>query len=508
LPVECGASSFRLKNARELLQAGIASAVPWRIQHVADTVRLLACAKYTSTEAPCAPGLAQSLLDSWTSVGIFGTPSGFGFVDASAACTSGAPEVRRGAWLMDLDTVVLQPLQMQLRTSGHVYSTMHAEINPRFGVTELKLLMDPVRVPGAMEWQALPAFFPAGSKDLADLVAFIFGRITSPDRWPYRVVMEKVTRVIAANGHTCDMRDPNGFAPIKPRHKVLIFNQSKAVPTVQDVLTGRGYSDSAASAASAASAVGNSGVDGLCGVDSFGGPSSFGTSACFAVNVVAFSRKDKHGMEELPGIKQGSFYQQVLAHIGVRPHSADSFPAQFERCTLKMNVGDTIASAIRPSRRVRCKTPQSRNAATYEPMRLACKNHLDFDAFLAVAATNRGVATWPVAVSYYSIRNSMLWTMHNMRDAIPLDARQRLLGHSFALLHRLFGVARTPLDVKRSADTCLCLAASLHDIGCSSDLVVEPIRDAHSSNCDRAAFIAAELLFLRYLAKASASPGR
>ena len=271
LPVETCSPNFTLMDARELLPEATAKARldngnachAMKIQHVSDVVRFRACKKYPSSSPPFETDL-MSFVDDWTA-SVFSTNAaatqsaasavGLGHVATDSASAVGlghvagdsasaVGHVRTGAWFSDLDTVLLRPLLMQLRTSGGVYATMPAESNPRFKQTDLTFLTRPVRTPGAREWQALPAYFCEGSQELDDLLYHVGHLLKIDAQWPYRTVMQALTTTIRVNGHTCDILPPEAFAPIRQRDSLNIFKAGWSVAGNPDVVMPRGHPDS------------------------------------------------------------------------------------------------------------------------------------------------------------------------------------------------------------------------------------------------------------------------
>ena len=235
-------------DARELLSENLVvsrlnmrdTRHPMRIQHVSDIVRLAACKKYPSSAPPFDTDVWRSV-DVWTAAS-FSTNTaatahgGNGLSAVGLGLVTGDPKdsasavgpVRTGAWFADLDTVLLRPMIMRLRTSGGVYATMPAEECARFNQTELQFLTRPVRTPGAMEWQAFPAYFCEGSNDLKGILGYAVDLIEGGGAWPYRAVMQRLTETIRANGHTCDILPPEVFSPIRLPDALKIFSKPKA----------------------------------------------------------------------------------------------------------------------------------------------------------------------------------------------------------------------------------------------------------------------------------------
>ena len=124
------------KQAKARIAEPPTSFEPMRVQHVSDFVRFLACKKYTASDGPVG-GDILTVVDDW-SASVFditlqssnvasavgdplgtasavGDPLGAGSqVDPSRAETSKLA-VRKGAWVIDLDAIIVRPLRMKLR---------------------------------------------------------------------------------------------------------------------------------------------------------------------------------------------------------------------------------------------------------------------------------------------------------------------------------------------------------------------------------------------------------
>ena len=127
-----------------------------------------------------------------------------------------------------------------------------------------------------------------------------------------------------------------------------------------------------------------------------------------------------------------------------------------------------------------------------------------------VTATNRGVATWPVAVCYFGIRQSIMAWVRSF-PGLNSASRHILLGTSYQLIERAFASAVNASAVFASAresklygDVCVSIALPPSNVDGDRDEMRGSIRNAYASRADKATFILAELQLLRHFAKACA----
>ena len=220
----------------------------------------------------------------------------------------------------------------------------------------------------------------------------------------------------------------------------------------------------------------------------------------YAINMYWCSRKNKLDIPS-PAIDSGSLYQQILAHIGLRPQVVDEYPACFLMCSTTAAVDQRTPVAIRGVRapRLNAKTPDVGPARKMESLRFALK-FVDTNAFLCTAASARGLNVWASAVAYFRVRKAMRVRVVALKG-VDVASRHLLLGTSYQVWHCAFTPWNVTVGHRTFGDACVVIAMSLANVTCDVEKVRHEIRCSNAgSPADKRAFVAAELGVFRAVA--------
>jgi len=222
LPDATPCGPILVQNAGELWPAQAAATHLaeniWQIQHVADYVRLLACARRTSSVPPAS---LQRLRKSASAHALGGSG-----LAASASADIGAPiEVQAGAWFADLDNVWLNPRRYLPSKSGHLFALMPGTIAPWFGLDEHHYLCNWIGFPGQQAFFSTPDYYPAGSAVLSSIIAGVQARWLKSAKNHYNWVMYLMRDEVCKAGLHLDYVPHAEFNPVgaTAQHQGVLF---------------------------------------------------------------------------------------------------------------------------------------------------------------------------------------------------------------------------------------------------------------------------------------------
>jgi len=180
----------------------------WRIQHVADYVRVVACCKYTSSQAPLSIRMGRCTPSSLPSAPASASASASAFDDVGAEI-----DVMGGSWLADLDNIWLNPRRYLPSLSGDLFATMPAALAPWFGLDGRKFLVDWIRFPGTQCFFSTPCYFAHNSPVLLAVRAKIESHWLFPCT-RYNWIMRIVKNAVRGLGRHLDFVPEEEFNPV------------------------------------------------------------------------------------------------------------------------------------------------------------------------------------------------------------------------------------------------------------------------------------------------------